>query len=133
MFSFVMDAKSIITYPAYPVVLPGKGFWEIKGLAWSGRGKIVRVDVSTDGGQHWEKAELAEPILPKCHTRFRYGWHWNGEQATLMSRATDETGQTQPTRAELVKERGPGTRYHYNSMRAWTVRRDGSIVFGENA
>ncbi len=133
MFSFVMDTKAIITDPAYPVTLTEKGFWEIKGLAWSGRGKIVRVDVSTDGGGHWEKATLQDPVLPKCHTRFRFGWQWNGEQATFMSRATDETGQTQPTLAELKKVRGPGTIYHYNQIRAWTVRRDGSIVYGENA
>ena len=133
MFSFVMDTKSIITYPSYPMTLTDNRFREIKGLAWSGRGKIVRVDVSTDGGQHWAKARLQDPVLPKCHTRFRFGWQWNGEQVTIMSRATDETGQTQPTHAELKKVRGPGTVFHYNQIRAWTVRRDGSIVYGENA
>ncbi len=132
-FSFVMDVKSIITYPAYPVTLTEKGFREIKGIAWSGRGKIVRVDISTDGGESWNKATLQEPVISKCHTRFRFAWDFNGAQATLMSRATDETGQTQPTHAELKKLRGPGTSYHYNHIRAWTVRQDGSIVFGENA
>jgi len=133
MFSFVMDAKSVITYPAYPVKLPDQGFWEIKGLAWSGRGKIVRVDISTDGGRSWEKAELQNPVLPKCHTRFRFGWEWDGRPATLMSRATDETGQTQPTLEALKQVRGEGTIYHYNHIRAWTVRGDGSVVFGEKA
>jgi sulfane dehydrogenase subunit SoxC len=133
MFSFTMDTKSIITSPTYPTQLTEKGFWEIKGLAWSGRGKIVRVDVSTDGGQTWNKAALQEPVLSKCHTRFRYGWHWNGEQATLMSRATDETGATQPTITDLKRVRGPGTSYHYNQIRSWTVRTDGSIVYGESA
>ena len=133
MFSFTMDVKSIITYPAYPVRLEEKGFWEIKGLAWSGRGKIVRVDVSTDGGATWNQAALQDPVLPKCHTRFRFGWEWSGEQTTIMSRATDETGQTQPTVTELLEVRGAGTNYHYNSIRAWTVRPDGTVVFGENA
>ena len=133
MFSFVMDTKSIITHPAYPTRLPERGFWEIKGLAWSGRGKIARVDVSTDGGRTWKKAELQEPVLPKCHTRFRLGWEWDGSTATLMSRATDETGQTQPTLAELKEVRGPGSSYHYHHIRAWTVREDGSVVFGERA
>ncbi len=132
-FSFVMDAKSIITYPAYPVTLTEKGFREVKGIAWSGRGKIVRVDISTDGGKSWNKATLQEPVISKCHTRFRFAWDWNGEPSTLMSRATDETGQTQPTHAELKKLRGPGTSYHYHHIRAWTVRQDGSIVFGESA
>src|SRR5437016_13130476 len=71
MFSFVMDAKSIITFPAYPVILHDRGWWEISGIAWSGRGRITRVDVSTDGGKQWEPAELQQPVLPKCHTRDR--------------------------------------------------------------
>jgi hypothetical protein len=86
MFSFEMDAKSIITFPAHPVVLPRRGWWEITGLAWSGRGRITTVDVSTDGGRRWARAELHEPVLPKCHTRFRYLWSWKGEEAVLMSR-----------------------------------------------
>ena len=129
-FSFVMDAKSIITYPAYPVQLPGKGWWVITGIAWSGRGRIVRVDVSTDGGNSWQQARLEEPVLPKCHTRFRLPWNWEGGEAVLMSRATDETGYTQPSLAELIEVRGPGTSYHYNHIRAWTVNADGSVLFG---
>src|SRR5881396_2687290 len=78
MFSFVMDAKSIITYPAYPATLPERGWWEIRGLAWSGRGRVTRVDVSTDAGKTWAAAELQEPVLPKCHTRFRLPWNWDG-------------------------------------------------------
>ena len=69
--------------------LSGKGWWGITGIAWSGRGKIVRVDVSTDGGNRWEQAELDEPVLPECHTRFRLPWNWDGEEAVLVSRATD--------------------------------------------
>src|SRR6266851_693513 len=87
MFSFVMDAKSIITFPAYPVILHDRGWWEISGIAWSGRGRITRVDVSSDGGKQWEPAELQQPVLPKCHTRFRYLWNWDGRGTTLLSRA----------------------------------------------
>src|SRR5438552_2267941 len=87
MFSFAMDAKSIITFPAYPVVLPEPGWWEISGIAWSGRGKITRVDVSTDGGRRWTPAELQAPVLPKCHTRFRCLWNWTGSEPTILSRA----------------------------------------------
>jgi sulfane dehydrogenase subunit SoxC len=130
LFSLVMDAKSILTFPTAPVTLPGPGWWEVKGLAWSGRGKIEKVEVSTDGGAHWHLATLDEPVLPKCHTRFRFLWNWTGEQATLMSRATDETGYTQPTLEELKKVRGPGTAYHFNQIRAWTVKEDGSVVYG---
>jgi sulfane dehydrogenase subunit SoxC len=129
-FSFVMDAKSIITFPAHPVQLSDRGWWTITGIAWSGRGKIVRVDVSTDGGQSWQTAELADPVLPKCHTRFRLPWRWDGQAAVIMSRATDETGYTQPTLEALRDVRGPGTQYHYNQIRAWTVRPDGTVWFG---
>jgi sulfane dehydrogenase subunit SoxC len=130
MFSFVMDAKSIITFPAYPVTLTASGSWEISGLAWSGRGRITKVEVSIDGGRAWNRATLEEPVLSKCHTRFRYPWQWNGAEALLMSRATDETGYVQPTLGELRAARGRGTEYHYNHVLAWRVRPDGRVVFG---
>ncbi len=130
IFSFVMDAKSLITFPAYPVTLTGPGFWEVTGLAWSGRGRVTRVDVSADGGISWAPAELQEPVLPKCHTRFHFLWSWDGREALLMSRATDETGYVQPTLAALRRVRGLGTTYHFNNIRAWRVQPDGRVVFG---
>jgi sulfane dehydrogenase subunit SoxC len=129
-FSFEMDAKSIITYPAYPARLEGKGWIQISGLAWSGRGKISRVDVSTNGGRSWVAAELQEPVLAKAHTRFNHMWKWGGSPAILMSRAIDETGYTQPTLALFREKRGPGTEYHYNYIRAWVLYRDGQVVYG---
>ena len=129
LFSFVMDAKSIITFPAYPFTLTDRGWWEIRGLAWSGRGRITTVEVSTDGGRHWARAELQQPVLPKCHTRFRYLWHWSGAETTLLSRATDETGYVQPTLEQLRAARGAGTFYHFNHIRAWRVQADGAVVF----
>ena len=128
-FSFVMDAKSLITFPAYPTTLTAHGWWEISGIAWSGRGRITKVEVSTDGGSTWQPAELAEPVLPKCHTRFRLPWNWQGDAAHLVSRATDETGYTQPTRSELSAVRGPNTSYHYNNIRGWRVGSDGTTTF----
>ncbi len=130
MFSLVMDAKSLITSPTFPTTLTAPGWHEVSGLAWSGRGKIERVEVSVDGGQSWVDAKLQEPILSKCFSRFRHLWNWTGSAAVLMSRATDETGYTQPTAAAIRAARGPGTRYHYNHIRAWTVARDGSVTFG---
>jgi sulfane dehydrogenase subunit SoxC len=128
-FSFVMDAKSIITFPAYPTVLSGRGWWEIRGIAWTGRGRITSVDVSTDGGATWAPATLQEPVLPLAHTRFRYLWEWRGQSTTLMSRAADETGYVQPTLATLRAVRGPGTNYHLNSIRAWDVDATGRVTF----
>jgi sulfane dehydrogenase subunit SoxC len=127
MFSLVMDAKSLITEPAYPDRLDSAGWREIRGLAWSGRGKITRVEVSVDGGRQWRTATLDEPVLSKCHTRFRLPWEWKGQEAVLMSRATDETGYVQPTTAELLKVRGPNTQYHFNNIRAWQVSADGTV------
>ena len=82
--------------------LPGPGFYEIRGLAWSGRGLVRRVEVSTDGGKTWRDARLQEPVLRFAHTRFRLDWRWDGREAILQSRCTDETGYVQPTLAELV-------------------------------
>jgi sulfane dehydrogenase subunit SoxC len=127
MFTFVMDAKSIITEPAWPHRLAAPGWREIRGLAWSGRGRITRVDVSTDGGATWKAATLDDPVLPKCHTRFRLPWQWRGDEAMLMSRATDETGYVQPTGEELLAARGPFTAYHFNNIRAWRVSADGTV------
>jgi sulfane dehydrogenase subunit SoxC len=127
MFSFVMDAKSIITEPAWPDRLTGPGWWEVRGLAWSGRGRITRVDISTDGGGTWQEAALDEPVQPKCHTRFRLPWRWTGGEAVLMSRAADETGYVQPTTAALLAARGPFTSYHFNNIRAWKISPDGTV------
>ena len=129
-FSFVMDAKSVITFPSYPYVLPDPGWWEIKGLAWSGRGRIARVEVSTDGGRNWVDAELQQPILPKATVRFRHLWSWNGRDAVVLSRATDETGYVQPTVHELWEARGERTSYHQNHQRAWKIASTGEVTFG---
>ncbi|HEY6220348.1 MAG TPA: sulfite dehydrogenase, partial [Gemmatimonadaceae bacterium] len=128
-FSFVLDAKSIITSPSYPMKIAQPGWWPIRGIAWSGRGKIDRVDVSTDGGQNWTQANFIGDVLPLAHARFEMMWKWDGKPAQLMSRAIDETGYVQPTYAAFTKARGPGTDYHFNYIRTWNVAADGSITF----
>jgi sulfane dehydrogenase subunit SoxC len=133
IFSFVMDARSLITYPAYPVTV-SRGWVEINGIAWSGYGRIQRVDVSTDAGKTWAPARLQEPVLPKAHTRFRHLWNWTGSEAVIMSRAIDETGYVQPTQAELLSTRGPGAAaYHLNPITGWVVRADGSVIYRQEA
>jgi sulfane dehydrogenase subunit SoxC len=128
-FSFVIDAKSVITSPSHPDVIATRGWRPVSGLAWSGRGRIARVEVSTDGGTTWHDAELSGTPQPKAHVRFQYMWNWQGEEATLLSRATDETGQTQPTRTELIAVRGPGTDYHFNAIVGWRVQPDGAVFY----
>jgi sulfane dehydrogenase subunit SoxC len=129
IFSFLMDARSLITYPAYPVTLT-RGWIEINGIAWTGSGKIKRVDVSTDGGATWTAAVLQEPVLSKAHTRFRHLWNWTGGDAVIMSRAVDETGYVQPTKDTLIASRGISpVGYHTNPITGWQVRSDGTVVF----
>ena len=128
-FSLVMDARSIITSPAYPrTVTPG---WiEIRGLAWSGRGRVARVDISTNGGRSWKQAELQAPVVPKAHTRFRLLWNWNGSPTEILSRAVDETGYVQPEWSALMQARGRRTRYHLNPVTGWKIGTDGRVLFG---
>jgi len=132
-FSFTMEAKSVITFPSGEMKLPGAGFYEISGLAWTGRGKIKRVEVSTDGGLNWYLAELQGPILPMCHTRFRFPWRWDGKPAILQSRCQDETGYVQPTIKQLIDKRGLdggkyGSIYHLNGIQSWGVTADGGVT-----
>lgn len=130
-FSFVFDARSIITSPAWPDVVE-PGWIEIRGIAWSGRGAVARVDVSTDGGRSWQEARLQEPVLRQAHTRFRHLWRWDGSETGIMSRAADDTGYVQPTRAALRAVRGRrARRYHLNPITAWRVRPDGRVFYRE--
>jgi sulfane dehydrogenase subunit SoxC len=124
---FIMEAKSVITFPSGGQQLPGAGFYEIRGLAWSGRGLVRRVEVSMDGGKTWQDAQLQEPILPLAHTRFRLDWRWDGREAVLQSRCTDESGYVQPTLAALVKVRGLNSVYFNNAIQSWKLAADGSV------
>ena len=127
-FSFIMEAKSLITSPSSGMVLKsGPGLYQITGLAWSGRGRIREVQVSTDGGASWAPAELQGPVLPMALTRFRIPWRWNGEPAVLKSRAVDETGYVQPERAALIARRGRHGFYHYNAIVTWKVDGNGTV------
>jgi sulfane dehydrogenase subunit SoxC len=105
----------------------------VSGLAWSGRGRITRVEVSTDNGDSWHDAQLQTPVLDRAHTRFVHMWQWDGRAARLLSRATDDTGYVQPTLADFRRVRGPGTDYHFNAIRAWDVQADGRVFFGVDA
>lgn len=126
-FDFVMDAKSVITYPAAGAYLARRGAYEIRGFAWSGRGKIARVDVSIDGGSSWVAATLHEPVLSKCFTRFTHALTWDGRDTILLSRATDETGYVQPTHKKLLAARGYFSEYHNNAIQAWKIASDGHV------
>lgn len=127
-FSFTMQAKSLITSPSVGMTLPDNpGIYQVTGLAWSGNGKIRKVEVSADGGDTWVQAELSDPVLDKAFTRFSLPWQWQGQYAILQSRATDETGYQQPSRNTLISERGDNSFFHYNAIVSWEINEDGQI------
>jgi sulfane dehydrogenase subunit SoxC len=126
-YSSVQEVKSVITTPSGGQKLLDKGFYEITGLAWSGRGRVKRVDVSTDGGRSWRTATLQEPVLTKALTRFRIDWKWDGSPAFLQSRAVDETGHVQPTFGALRAVRGTRSIYHNNAIQTWNVQANGEV------
>ncbi|HEX2115079.1 MAG TPA: sulfite dehydrogenase, partial [Alphaproteobacteria bacterium] len=126
-FTFVMDAKSVVTSPSPQAPLKHKGQNVISGIAWSGRGAIKRVDVSVDGGRNWSAARLDGPVLPKALTRFYVDFAWNGQEMFLQSRAMDDTGYVQPTKAALRKHRGVNSIYHNNGIQTWHVRPNGEV------
>ena len=127
-YTWIQEAKSVITSPSGGQLLLDRGYHEIRGLAWSGRGKIRRVDVSTDGGRNWRTAKLQPPILPKALTRFRIDWTWNGAPALLQSRVIDETGYVQPSIRELRAVRGTRSIYHNNAIQTWRVDAAGDVT-----
>jgi sulfane dehydrogenase subunit SoxC len=127
-FTWAMDAKSVITCPSPQApIRHGKGFTIVSGLAWSGAGKVKRVDVSLDGGRNWWPARLDGPVLDKALTRFYYEFDWNGEPLLLQSRVQDETGYVQPSKAELRKIRGVNSIYHNNGIQTWHVQANGEV------
>ncbi len=127
-YSIIQECKSVITSPSGGQRLLDKGFYNISGLAWSGRGKIARVDVSVDGGRNWKTARLESPVLPKCLTRFNIDWEWDGKPYILQSRAVDETGHVQPKIAELRTVRGRRSVYHNNAIQSWQVSSAGEVM-----
>lgn len=136
LFYFIQEVKSFITQPSPGLNMSGPGLYEISGLAFSGNGKIARVDVSADGGKTWAQANLQEPVLSKAFTRFRLPWRWDGSPAVLQSRARDDAGNVQPTRAEFVAVRGevkglqPVTAFpnhHHNGVTSWGIAASGEV------
>jgi sulfane dehydrogenase subunit SoxC len=126
-YTSIQEVKSVITTPSGGQVLLDKGFYNITGIAWSGRGKIRRVEISTDGGKNWKDARLETPVLDKCLTRFNFNWVWDGSDAILQSRATDSTGHIQPTMTALRAARGTRSTYHNNAIQSWLVSANGEV------
>ena len=124
---YQIGPKSVITSPSGGQQLPGTGFYEVRGLAWSGGGAVSKVEVSTDSGESWMDADIRGTPQRFAHTAFSFNWTWDGTETVLLSRCTDEIGQVQPTRAEIAEFWGrPGVRGQDNSIQPWRVESDGS-------
>ncbi|MFN8839603.1 MAG: sulfite dehydrogenase [Burkholderiales bacterium] len=126
-YTSLQECKSVVTTPSGGQVLLERGYYAISGLAWSGRGKVRKVDVSVDGGRSWRPARLETPVLSKCLTRFNLDWTWDGKPALVQSRATDETGYVQPTYRQLRAVRGSRSIYHNNAVQTWQVTESGEV------
>jgi len=120
--SYQIGPKSVITFPSGGQQLPGRGFYEVSGLAWSGGGAVSRVEVSTDGGDSWVDAEIRGTAHRMAHTRFTFNWTWDGTETELQSRCTDELGQVQPDRRLVGRVIGQD-----NSIQPWRIASDGSV------
>ena len=127
MFTWVMDAKSCVTSPSPEKPILAKGQNLLKGVAWSGRGKITRVDVSLDGGRNWLEAQLHEPVFTKSLARFTLPFEWHGEELLIQSRARDDSGYVQPTIQALQDIRGVNSIYHNNAIATWQVHSNGEV------
>ena len=126
-YTSIQECKSVVTTPSGGQVLLDQGYYQISGLAWSGRGKVRRVDVTVDGGRTWRSARLQAPVMDKCLTRFTLDWVWRGEAALVQSRAIDETGYVQPTYRQLKRVRGSRSIYHNNALQTWLVQESGEV------
>lgn len=130
---YQIGPKSVITYPSGGQQLPGPGFYEVGGLAWSGGGRVSRVEVSTDGGRTWKDADIRGTAHPMAHTRFSFDWNWDGKECELQSRCTDDVGQVQPSRAQALAfwstptEKATSVKGQDNSIQPWRVASDGSV------
>ena len=125
--TLVMETKSIVTFPSGGQTLKDKGYYEIRGLAWSGRGKIIKVDISTDGGKNWKEAKLKGPVLSQNFTEFTLDWNWDGKETVVMSRSQDETGSIQPYFEKMIKARTLASSYHINAIQSWKISTNGKV------
>ena len=126
-FTWEMDVKSVITNPSPQApITHGRGHTILTGVAWSGHGKINRVDVSIDGGRNWTTARIDGPSFSKSMHRFYHEFDWDGSELFLQSRAIDDKGNVQPTKEALRVARGENSIYHNNSVQTWHIKEDGS-------
>jgi DMSO/TMAO reductase YedYZ molybdopterin-dependent catalytic subunit len=92
-----MQVKAEIAWPTIGQSVPVNSSVRVHGAAWSGNGKIVKVEVTTDGGATWNAAALGESVA-NAWCLWEYKWQTPAKPGpqTLIARATDSAGETQP-------------------------------------
>jgi sulfane dehydrogenase subunit SoxC len=125
-FQLRMETNSVITSPSGMMEIR-PGYQRITGLAWSGHGKISKVEISTDEGRTWKQAELNYPVLPKAQTRFQMDWVWDGKPTKIVSRSTDDKDNVQPDRESFIAKVGTNALFHYNAQQTWSIDGDGRV------
>jgi sulfane dehydrogenase subunit SoxC len=125
-FQLRMETNSVITSPSGTMEIK-PGYNRVTGLAWSGHGKVTKVEISTDGSRSWAKARMNGPALPKAQTRFEIDWVWDGQPTKIVSRATDEKGNVQPDRAAFIAQMGTNALFHYNAQQTWSIDGAGRV------
>jgi sulfane dehydrogenase subunit SoxC len=125
-FQLRMESNSVITSPSGTMQIR-PGYNRISGLAWSGHGRITKVEISTDGAKNWMQAQLAALALPKAQTRFQMDWSWDGNPTKIVSRSTDEKGNVQPDRESFIDQMGTNALFHYNAQQTWSIDATGSV------
>jgi sulfane dehydrogenase subunit SoxC len=125
-FQLHQDVNSVITSPSGMMQIK-PGYHRISGLAWSGHGRITRVEISTDGARTWRDATIAGVALPKAQTRFGADWVWDGKPTKIVSRSTDEKHNVQPDRASFIARTGTNALFHYNAQQTWAIDETGKV------
>jgi sulfane dehydrogenase subunit SoxC len=125
-FQLRMETNSVITQPSGMMEIR-PGYNRITGLAWSGHGRVAKVEVSTDGAKSWQPAQLNEPVLPKAQTRFQMDWSWDGKPTKIVSRSTDDNGNVQPDRQSFIAAMGTNALFHYNAQQTWSIDEEGRV------
>ena len=125
-FQLKMEANSVITAPSGMMEIR-PGYNRITGLAWSGLGKIVKVEISTDEAKTWQEAQLNEPVLPRAQSRFQMDWVWDGKPTKIVSRSTDDKENVQPDRKSFIERNGTNALFHYHAQQTWSIDEAGRV------
>ena len=125
-FQLRMETNSVITSPSGTMVIK-PGYNRITGLAWSGHGKITKVEISTDGAKTWKTRSSIFRRCPKAQTRFQMDWVWDGKPTKIVSRSTDDKGNVQPDRKSFIAAVGTNALFHYNAQQTWSIDETGRV------